>query len=326
MKYWNFCKGFIIAAVLVLGLLGLPAQYGLTQSNGDFTKESGHVVAPEFLSFFNTRGGVMIFGYPITEPFLERGIKVQYFQHARLEYHPANPDPYRIQLGLLGDELKYGRKRVDPPQIPNRQRHYFAETGHTVSYAFLDFFRKYGGIDIFGYPITEMYYEDGRIVQYFQRMKLEWHPDNRSAPVQIGKMGEVYLNAFRNLFPPEALRPVSAAPIPAQTVVVQPTLQLRATVSLRYSVMGKDNKQTVSVLVTDDKGAAIANAQVQIQFVSPSGANAGASPALLTDARGFVRTEVPLTGGQAGERIVVRAAVTSGGASTSAENVFLLWW
>ena len=28
--------------------------------------------------------------------------RVQYFERYRLEYYPDNPDPYKVQLGLLG--------------------------------------------------------------------------------------------------------------------------------------------------------------------------------------------------------------------------------
>jgi hypothetical protein len=31
---------------------------------------------------------------------------VQYFERARLEWHPTNVDPYKVQMGLLGRELK----------------------------------------------------------------------------------------------------------------------------------------------------------------------------------------------------------------------------
>ena len=55
---------------------------------------------------------MQIFGYPISEPFDEQNPpvpagdgqthRVQYFERYRLEYHPENPDPYKVLLGLLG--------------------------------------------------------------------------------------------------------------------------------------------------------------------------------------------------------------------------------
>lgn len=333
---WVNKLGLGLALVIVVNLIGTPQ--GLAQTGGQprFFAETGHTVRGEFLDFFDTRGGLEIFGYPLTEPFIENGLLVQYFQNARFELHPYNPEPYRVQLGLLGLDLRFDRPRVPPPTFPSRSRHYFPETGHTVAFAFLDFFRARGGIDVFGYPITEMYFEDGRIVQYFQRLKMEWHPEDRAAPVKIGNLGELYLNAYRERIPPEALRPVAnpqagSPAVPPATGTPQPPSSsavtgLQASLSLRFSVLGQQQNQVVSVLVNDNRGQPRPNAQVRIRMTNASGAVLGESPVLLTDARGFVRVSVPLTGGRNGEQVFVRATVTFGTLQTVTEGVFLLWW
>jgi hypothetical protein len=56
--------------------------------------------------------------------------------------------------------------------------HFFAETGHYVGGAFWTFWRDYGGLPLFGYPLTDEVNEGGRTVQYFERSVLEWHPEN----------------------------------------------------------------------------------------------------------------------------------------------------
>lgn len=53
----------------------------------------------------------------------------------------------------------------------------FAETGHTLAYSFRDFYTHQGGLPIIGLPLTEVFVEDGRPVQYFERARLEWHGD-----------------------------------------------------------------------------------------------------------------------------------------------------
>lgn len=50
-----------------------------------------------------------------------------------------------------------------------------AETGHTLAYGFREFYEQHGGTSIFGLPLTEVYLEHGRPVQYFERARLEWH-------------------------------------------------------------------------------------------------------------------------------------------------------
>lgn len=319
--------GVVLVLALIIGLF--PFQQGLTQTEGRsrYFPETGHTVRDALLDFFETRGELAIFGYPITEAFYERGVLVQYFQNARLEWRPNNPDPYKVQLGLLGDELHYSQPRVEAPQISSRRRVYFPETGHTLSYAFLDYFNTNGGLDTFGYPITEMHYSDGIIVQYFQRLKMEWHPEDRANPVHIGNLGELYVNIYRDRIPAAALARTSSTinttPTPAATGNIT---SIRAVVSLRYSVMGKQGNQTVSVLVTDNAGKALAGAQVSIRFINPAGQMMGAQSNLLTDDRGFARISIPVTGGRTGEQVVVQADVTYGALTHSAQNVFLLWW
>jgi hypothetical protein len=52
---------------------------------------------------------------------------------------------------------------------------WFPETGHMLAYGFREFYDRHGGLPIFGYPLTEVFVEDGRPVQYFERARLEWH-------------------------------------------------------------------------------------------------------------------------------------------------------
>ena len=74
---------------------------------GAFFKETSHNVSGAFLQFWNRRGGLPIFGFPISEEFEEASPpdgtrrRVQYFERARFEYHAGN----RVQLGLLGLQM-----------------------------------------------------------------------------------------------------------------------------------------------------------------------------------------------------------------------------
>jgi len=323
---WMKKLGLGLILMLSVGLACPAGGAAQAEEPYRYFAETGHIVRGQFLEFFDKYGGTRIFGYPLTEPFVENGLTVQYFQNARFEAHPTNPAPYQVQLGLLGVELKYGSASVAPPSSNSRSRHYFPETGHTVSYAFLDFFKVNGGIDVFGYPITEMHYERGRIVQYFQRLKMEWHPEDRVTPVQIGNLGQLYLNAYRDRIPPEALRAVANPTLGNVTPEATPIGGLQVSLSLRYSVLGKDTDQTVSVHVKTEDGQPLPNAQVRVEVTNAAGKVLGSSPVVLTDARGFVKVPLTVTGGQNGERLFVRATVTSGGVQAGAEDVFLLWW
>lgn len=93
---------------------------------------------------------------------------------------------------------------------------YFAATGHTLRGTFLDYWRANGGLAVFGYPISEELTEpgdDGRtyLVQYFERHRLEWHPENRPPyHVLLTRIGDRVLQQTRRdwfLFPKGAQQP-----------------------------------------------------------------------------------------------------------------------
>lgn len=65
----------------------------------------------------------------------------------------------------------------------------FPQTGHTVSGPFLKFWNTWGGLAQFGYPLTDAIKENGMQVQYFERARFEWHPDDSSNPIQLTLLG-----------------------------------------------------------------------------------------------------------------------------------------
>ena len=70
-----------------------------------------------------------------------------------------------------------------PPSNPNAQPALdFPETGHYVHDAFRDYWRRFGGLSIFGYPLTEQREEGGRWVQYFERARFELHEEATKIP------------------------------------------------------------------------------------------------------------------------------------------------
>lgn len=69
---------------------------------------------------------------------------------------------------------------------------YFPETGHYLRGLFRAFWENNGGVEIFGFPITEEYIapEDGRIKQYFERARFELAVNQTGqASVELGRLG-----------------------------------------------------------------------------------------------------------------------------------------
>lgn len=108
-----------------------------------------------------------------------------------------------LVLGLTGlMTAPAGAAPLGPDRV------YFPQTGHYLSYGFLDYWRAEGGIAVFGYPITEELSQNGMTVQYFQRAVFEYHPN---APVgwkvQLERLGAELSTSLAGT---DAFKPVTA--------------------------------------------------------------------------------------------------------------------
>jgi hypothetical protein len=66
---------------------------------------TGHNVCGRFAAFWEDHGGLPVFGYPMSEPFEQNGMTVQYFERARFEYQPGVwPERSDVLLGRLAAE------------------------------------------------------------------------------------------------------------------------------------------------------------------------------------------------------------------------------
>ena len=70
-----------------------------------------------FLDFYNQYGGPLQFGYPISPFEYHDGMIVQYFQRARMEWQPSNPEGERVILTDLGS--LYFDKLAEDPGLKN---------------------------------------------------------------------------------------------------------------------------------------------------------------------------------------------------------------
>jgi putative glycosyl hydrolase len=80
--------------------------------SGMYFTETQHTLTGPFLQFWKQGGGLPVFGFPISEPMVEKNADdgksytVQYFERTRLEYHPEFTDnPLPVLEGLLGNDL-----------------------------------------------------------------------------------------------------------------------------------------------------------------------------------------------------------------------------
>ncbi|HEX6291765.1 MAG TPA: hypothetical protein VFZ66_21445 [Herpetosiphonaceae bacterium] len=82
------------------------------------------------LEFDGRRGvsyaeSLALFGLPLTEPRMETNssgdrVLTQWFERGRFEWHPDQPDQYKVLLGLLGNEARVPFIRHSNPGLPGR--------------------------------------------------------------------------------------------------------------------------------------------------------------------------------------------------------------
>lgn len=166
--------------------------------------QTGHTLRGGFKRYWEQHGGLPIFGYPISEEFIERGddgndYLVQYFERHRFEWHPESAPPYNVQLSRLGDSILQQQGRnwftfAKTGQVPNCL--YFAETEQSVCEPFLSYWRSNGlefdgtpgtsfpeSLALFGQPLSGPQVEEvapgvSVTVQWFERARFEDHGAN----------------------------------------------------------------------------------------------------------------------------------------------------
>ncbi|MGA7729801.1 MAG: glycosyl hydrolase [Chloroflexia bacterium] len=205
---------FLLLSVVYTG--GQPVLAQPTDDGGRRYPETGYTLAQPFVRFYDINGGLLQFGYPVTEARIEDGYLVQWTERQRLEYHPEHEGTeFEVLLGLLGRELTRGLEgprfksnvvggTQSAQQIgsggPQAESFTFKETGYRVEQPFLKYWRERGGLRIFGYPISNLYSEGDLQVQWFERVRMELHPENPADTlVLLGHLGYEALAARDNV-------------------------------------------------------------------------------------------------------------------------------
>src|SRR5688500_3721256 len=112
VKRARVCAALFLLCTLV-GWRGPEGTSARAHETGRLYRETGKTLSPEFLDFYDRNGGILQFGYPVTEARMEDGYLVQWTERQRLEHHPELAE-CRISsagcvlLGLLGRELTTG--------------------------------------------------------------------------------------------------------------------------------------------------------------------------------------------------------------------------
>jgi len=309
-------------ALILISLAAAPPAVSV--AGGRYYAETGHTLASEFVAYFDEHGGLEIYGYPITEGFVEPGSGwlIQYTENARLELAPASSGiAASVRLGALGEAVGGWQPPLEANALPSgasRACRFYPESGHSVCYAFADFFLAHGGPSLFGFPISEFTLENGRIVQYFQNLRLDWCPEGASGNrVRVAALGRVHFVAMG--FDPALLRAVP----PADPALYQVT-ELRVSSSVWESISASEGAQQVFILVRDQNLMPVRGAAVVLTARFPAGHRTVVMP--VTDVQGLSRMTLSYTGVPPGSSVPLEFSVVFADLEASARDSFRVWW
>lgn len=307
-------------AFLLLMILALPGAVVQAQDAGsEYYPQTGHYVAGQFLAFYQSApDNLRLFGYPLTEAFVDNdGQLVQYFQRARLDLING-----AIQVAPLGKLLYDAGAPLAPVSTSSAMCRRFAETGKSVCYAFLQFYDQYNGSLYFGQPISDLEVrEDSRFVQYFENVRMEWHPNApEGEKVVLTHLGRMYFDTHVNN--PALTRPVSSV----GSDIINSPMQLQAYAFVKEALLPVSAKQTLYLIVQDPQFQPVQGANLLITLYFPDGTVKDARPA-ATNENGiseFVFQVPDLY--KVDQLIEVEVRVDYLGSSTTTSTWFRIWW
>jgi peptide/nickel transport system substrate-binding protein len=247
-KQRNFGRAAVYAGVVgAMALSLVPATAHNASAQGNTRKIGNFNVSGRFLDVWSAHGNdqadTYVNGLPLTDVHSEistengKAYDTQWFERAKYEAHPENQAPYDVLLGRLGANQVEGRARIDPAtgkiadpanaafaqidkpaDVNGTTKVWFQETKHSVSGKILQYWNMYGGLQQFGFPLSEAFNEistDGKsyLTQYFERARFEVHPELQDPyAVELGLLGVQQYKAT-----PIAADKLPIAPIPGNT-------------------------------------------------------------------------------------------------------------
>jgi len=308
----------LFVTLCLLGVSWVSVRAQTQNQDPRYFSETGHNVKGDFLKFYNSNlNALFLYGYPITEEFVNKaGKTVQYFQRARFEYRADLPEGQRVQLTNLGREtyLSTGALNVSNTFACRT----YAEASYPICFAFLEFFDKYGGTAQFGYPISGFEYHENKLVQYFEKARLEWQPWKAEGQrVVVSDLGRIYFDKYG-----EDIGLLSPVKPQDNTVTNIVNLQVRAFASKAVTLA--TDSQTIFVIVQDQNLQPVANSSCTTLVHWPSGQTQ--SSVFTTNSNGVVTMPLSFTSQPYGSLVYVDAVCTYNRLSAKTTSSFRIWY
>lgn len=169
-------------------------------------QQENEITVPAILwRYWKMHGGNDLFGAPLAPAVVEAGITRQVFERAVLELHPNQADtPYLVQVAPLGRAWTTPGSTTSPDDCVPPECRRFAETPHALRGSFAAFWERNGGLQTFGFPISDEFAVAGerqRIRQMFERAVFT---QNADGSITLEPLGWAFLVRERSLAPTAA--------------------------------------------------------------------------------------------------------------------------
>lgn len=156
------------------------------EADAQFFRDTGEYLAEPFLSYWEEHNGETTIGPPVSSPIAdENGEQLQFFRYARLELDEDGD----VHRGLIGREM-FGEPENPPDRAPGSGARHFEVTGHYIVGTIRDFWEENGGLEVFGYPVSQEYETDNGYAQYFERALIEVSEFGSHEFVELAPLGE----------------------------------------------------------------------------------------------------------------------------------------
>jgi hypothetical protein len=311
----------VIFSVLILAAtaLGVARSVNAQSSDSIYVTETGHWIWGDFLHLYNSSSDpLLLFGYPITDDFTDplSDTRVQYFQKVRFDMVDTSQGQ-KVQIAPLA-KLMYrpGAPIADIVQEGPTCRSF--SSGFAVCYAFLQFYDANNGTAFFGDPISSVEVIDGRYMQYFENVRMEWWPDRPSGQrVILTDLGRLYFDKF--VGNPDLLK--AEPPANSAGNLIEP---IARTFVLR-SLIGAGESQTIYVIAQDQYLRPLDGAQVGVTLSFPDGTSEFYR-LNETNEFGISQFTFNVTSLPVRSLVNVKAEVTLRGETAAGTSWFRLWW
>ena len=302
----------VLGLVILLGLLAVAPVSA--QQTFKYFSQTGHNVQGQFLQYYESlENPGLVLGYPITEQFFTSDkVLVQYFQRGRLELRDDRVVP--TDLGQktydAGFELDFKNSMACEE---------FPQTGYSVCFTFLEFFKANGGVNFFGNPISSFEFKDDAIVQSFENGRMEWRASNPEGQrVVMSDLGTQYFEMAKE--DPALLQPVD----PLNRTTESEILTLNARAFPWKAVTYSLDNQFIFVVVKDQTGQPVQGVVGTAKVTWTDGSIQTLD--VLTGESGISTLTLPVSGQTYGGLVTVEVDVSYDKLRETTTTSFRIWY